>query len=53
LPPYYESGDKDAIGLFNVNLLIAADRDYDKITALPRMSAIPVNLERINAAAST
>jgi len=37
-------------GAANVNLLIAADRDYDRITALPRMSAIPVNLERINAA---
>ena len=42
-----EPGD-DWDGAANVNLLIAADRDFDEITALPRMSAIPVNLERVN-----
>ena len=41
---------EDWDGAANVNLLIAADRDYDEVTALPRMSAIPVNLERVNAA---
>lgn len=39
---------EDWDGAANVNLLIAADRDFDTVTALPRMSAIPVNLERAN-----
>jgi anaerobic selenocysteine-containing dehydrogenase len=39
-------------GAANVNLLIASDRDVEAVNAMPRMSAIPVNIERINAALS-
>jgi anaerobic selenocysteine-containing dehydrogenase len=37
-------------GAANVNLLISCDRDVETISALPRMSASPVKLERVNAA---
>ena len=36
-------------GAANVNLLIASDRNFEIVNAMPRMSAIPVNLERIDA----
>ncbi len=35
-------------GVANVNLLIAGDRDFAAVSAMPRMSAIPVNIERLN-----
>jgi hypothetical protein len=35
-------------GIANVNLLIAADRDMENVDAMPRMSVIPTNIERVN-----
>lgn len=32
----------------NTGILISTDRDLDPINAMPRMSAIPINIERIN-----
>lgn len=37
--------DDEWDGKANINLLIACDRDTDPVTALPRMTAIPVNIE--------
>lgn len=41
--------DQDWDGSANINLLIASDRDVEDLNSMPRMSAIPVNLERVNA----
>lgn len=52
-----EAGIREAVsfcricgGGCGVRLKIACDRDIEDINAMPRMSAIPVNLERVNAA---
>lgn len=36
-----------ANGGSSINQLISTDRDYDSITAIPRMSAIPVNILKV------
>lgn len=37
-------------GVANVNLLIAGHRDYAAVSAMPRMSAIPVNVDLVRSA---
>lgn len=40
-----QDGANEWDGIANVNLLIAGHRDYAQVSAMPRMSAIPVNVE--------
>jgi len=41
-------GEMDEDGGVCVGSLMAADQDYQRINAMPRMTAIPVNIRRLN-----